>query len=230
MWLYLKDKFNISNEAWHEIAMKASGVPNTYSIKKRIKELNSKWNLKPTPGDTEGVQLGFSDSLQEHIVKLQQTGEIKDGESIKIKISGDGTNIGKRLTVVNFTFTILNEKELAMGEKGNYVLALIKTTETYDNIRESLADLRMEMSNLKEISVNNCTYQTEYFLGGDWKFLALVCGLGRANEDYACVWCKCPKQQRWDKSKKWSISDPTFGARTIDEIARFSIEDLRCFN
>ena len=37
------------------------------------------------------------------------------------------------------------------------------------------------------------------------------------------MWCKCPKQQRWDKSKKWSISDPTFGARTIDEIARFSI-------
>ena len=174
MWLYLKDKFNISNEAWHEIAMKANGVPNTYSIKKRIKELNSKWNLKPTPGDTEGVQLGFSDSLQEHIAKLQQTGEIKGGETIKIKLSGDGTNIGKRLTVVNFTFTILNEKELAMGEKGNYVLALIKTTETYDNIRESLADLRMEMSNLKEISVNNCTYQIEYFLGGDWKFLALV--------------------------------------------------------
>ena len=141
-------------------------------------------------------------------MKLQQTGEIKDGETIKIKLSGDGTNIGRRLTVVNFTFTILNEKELAMGEKGNYVLALIKTTETYDNIRESPADLRMEMSNLKEISVNNCTYQIEYFLGGDWKFLALVCGLGRANEDYACVWCKCPKQQRWDTSKKWSISEP----------------------
>jgi len=33
MWLYLKDKFNISNEAWHEISMKANGVPNTYSIK-----------------------------------------------------------------------------------------------------------------------------------------------------------------------------------------------------
>ena len=182
MWLYLKDKFNISNEARHEIAMKANDVPNTYSIKKRIKELNSKWNLKPTPGDTESVQSGFSESLQEHIVKLQQAGEIKDGDTIKIKFRGDGTNIGKRLTVVNFTFTILNEMELAMGEKDNYVLAIIKTTETYDNIRESLADLRMEMSNLKEISVNNCTYQIEYFLGGDWKFLALVYGLGRANK------------------------------------------------
>ena len=149
-------------------------------------------------------------------MRLQQTGQIKDGETIKIKLSGDGTNIGKRLTVVNFTFTILNEKEVAMGEKGNYVLAVIKTTETYDNLRESLADLRMEMSNLKEISANNCTYKVEYFL-------ALVCGLGRTNEDYACVWCKCPRQQRWDTSKKWSINDPTFGARTIDKIGKFSI-------
>ena len=146
--------FNISNEAWHEIAIKASGVPNSYSIKKRIDELNSKWALRPTPGDAEGVQLGFAETLQGHIVRFQKNGEIKDGQTIKIKLSGDGTNIGKRLTVVNFTFTILNEKEVAMGEKGNYVLAVIKTTETYDNLRDSLADLRMEMSNLQEISVN----------------------------------------------------------------------------
>lgn len=63
MWLYLKDKFNISNEAWHEIAIKANDLPNIYSIKKQINELNSKWNLKPTPGDAEGVQLGFAESL-----------------------------------------------------------------------------------------------------------------------------------------------------------------------
>ena len=209
MWLNLKDKFNISNEAWHEIAIKASGVPNSYSIKKRTDEINSKWALRPTPGDAEGVQLGFPETLQERIVRFQKNGEIKDGETIKIKLSGDGTNIGKSLTVVNFTFTILNEKEVAMGERGNCVLAVIKTTETYDNLRDSLADLRMEMSNLQEISVNDCTYKLEYFLGGDWKFLALVCGPGRVNENYACVWCKCPRQQRWDTSKKWSINDPT---------------------
>ena len=52
------------------------------------------------------------------------------GQTIKLKLSGDGTTIGKRLTVVNFTFTILNEKEVAVGETGNYVLAVIKTTET----------------------------------------------------------------------------------------------------
>ena len=173
MWLYLKDKFIISNEAWHEIAIKANDLPNIYSIKKQINELNSEWNLKPTPGDAEGVQLGFAESLQKHIVRLQKNGEINDGETIKIKLSGDGTNIGKGLTVVNFTFTILHEKDVAMGVKGNYILAVIKTTETYDNLRDSLADLRMEMSNLKEISANNCTYKIEYFLHGYLKFLAL---------------------------------------------------------
>ena len=52
----------------------------------------------------------------------------------------------------------------------NYVLAVIKTTETYDNLRDNLADLQMEMSNLKEISANNCTYKIEYFFGRDLKF------------------------------------------------------------
>lgn len=37
-------------------------------------------------------------------------------------------------------------------------------------------------------------YDIEYFLGGDWKFLAYVCGLGAANQDYACIWCKCPQE------------------------------------
>ena len=60
--------------------------------------------------------------------------------TIKVKLSGDGTNIGKRLKLENVTYTILNEKDAAMNEKGNYVLAIITTTENYDNLKESLAD------------------------------------------------------------------------------------------
>ena len=96
---------------------------------------------------------------------------------------------------MNFTYTILNEKDLAMGEKGNYILAIIKTTESNENLQESLSDLRNEMELLKTITVNNCKYNIEYFLGGDWRFLACVCGLGAANQDYACIWCKCLRLQ-----------------------------------
>ena len=55
-----------------------------------------------------------------------------------------------------------------MNEKGNYVLATIKTIKTYDNLKECLADLNNEMSNLKEITVNNHKYSIEYFLGGSF--------------------------------------------------------------
>jgi hypothetical protein len=103
-----------------------------------------------------------------------------------------------------------------MGEKGNYILAVIKTTESYENLRESLADLIDELSKLKEITVDGMNYKIEYFLGGDWTFLALVCGLGKANEDYACIWCKCRKTERWDTNKLWSIT------RTVENISLYA--------
>ena len=78
------------------------------------------------------------------------------------------------------------------------------------------------MGQLKEIFVdgNIHVYHLEYFLGGDWKFLACVCGIGAANAENACVWCICPKLKRYDTSKSWSVLDPEFGARTLDEIKK----------
>ncbi|CAH3031044.1 unnamed protein product [Pocillopora meandrina] len=76
-------------------------------------------------------------------------------------------------------------KENAMSEKGNYVLAIIKTKETYDNLKESLSDIKTEMAQLNEIEVDNVKYKIEYFIGGDWKFQACICSLGAANQDYA---------------------------------------------
>ena len=182
MWLYLKDKFNISNEAWHEIAMASNEPPCLNRITKHMKKINQKWNLKSTPGQAEGVQVSFQETIVEHIHRLKSSGIIQDGEQIKIKLSGDGPNIGKRISVVNITFTILNEKRVAMSEKGNYLLAVLRTNKSYDTLAESLSDLVQEMQNLKEISVDNETFYFEYFLGGDWKFLACVCG----------IWsCKC---------------------------------------
>ena len=130
-------------------------MPTKYKISKHVSELNSNWNLTATPGKAEGIQISFKESLNEQITRLQKNGILNMDTTIKVKISGDGTNIGKRLKLENVTYTILNEKETAMSEKGNYVLAIIKITENYDNLKESLADLINEMSNLKEITVND---------------------------------------------------------------------------
>ena len=84
---------------------------------------------KKTPGDAEGVQISFKESLEEQVARLQRKGDLEE-DVIRVKISGDGTCIGKRLKLVNITFTIVNEKGAAMSEKGNYVLAILKTTES----------------------------------------------------------------------------------------------------
>ena len=127
--------------------MKCKDMPTKYKICKHLDKLNAKWNLKCTPGEAEGIQISFKKSLEEQIKRLQKNGVLDKDSTIKVKISGDGTNIGKRLKLENITYTILNEKDAAMIEKGNYVLAIIKTTENYDNLKESLADLNHEMSN-----------------------------------------------------------------------------------
>ena len=220
MWLYIKDKFNISNEAWHEIAMKSDEPPCLNKIIKNMKKLNQNWKVKPTPGEVDGVQISFKESIVKQIRRLKSNGVIQDGETIKVKVSGDGTNIGKRINVVNITFTILNEKQLAMSEKGNYILAIIKEAESYDTLSTSISDLVAEMQPLKEISVDDVKYNLEYFLGGDWKFLACVCGIGAANADYACIWCKCAHLDRCDTTKQWSILDAEKGARKLDEIEK----------
>ena len=76
------------------------------------------------------------------------------------------------------------------------------------------------MGQLKEIFVDDNIYHLEYFLGGYWKFLACVCGIGAANAEYACIWCICPKLKRYDTGKSWSLLDPESGARTLDEIKK----------
>ena len=216
--LYIKDKFQISDKAWHELAMKSKDLPTSYGIKKRIQELNAQWNVFPTPGSAEGVQMKLKDSLTEQVTRLLKEGKLHNFDSLKIKLSGDGTRVGKHLQLLNVTYTIINEGNVAMSEKGNYVIAVIKTKDDYESIRESVAELREEMRNLNEITVNQKTFNIEYFLGGDWKFLATVCGIGQANQDYACIWCLCPKSLRHDISKSWSLTNTADGARTIDLI------------
>ena len=90
---------------------------------------------------------------------------------IKIKVSGDGRNVGEKLSVINTTYTILNEKQLAMSEKGNYLIAVLKEKENYDVLQAGLLDLINEMEETKTVKVGGNVYKIEYFLGGSFWLL-----------------------------------------------------------
>lgn len=149
---------------------------------------------------------------------------------MRVKLSGDGTNIGKRLHVVNVGFTILDEGDVAYSAAGNHCLAIFKEPETYEALKNALCDIVSDVESLSSITVNGITFSIEYYLGGDWKFLALATGIDSASSKHACIWCKCPALERHLSDQKWSMLEPEFGARSIEENVRIASSRTKQFN
>lgn len=70
---------------------------------------------------------------------------------LKVKISADGTNISRSLSIINFTFTILNESKKAKKASGNYTLGITKLNEDYIGLEEPIKYLINSISGLNQI-------------------------------------------------------------------------------
>ena len=68
-------------------------------------------------------------------------------------MSGGGIIIGKKLHVINITFNILNEGGNAMSADRNHLIAVIRDSENYEKLAQSLADIWKDVSSLKQISL-----------------------------------------------------------------------------
>ena len=68
------------------------------------------WNIFSTPNGIVGVQQSLKEKLKARIEKLEQDtpddSPFKTLKKIQVKLSGDSTNIGKRLQVEDFTYTL----------------------------------------------------------------------------------------------------------------------------
>ena len=54
--LYVKDKFGVSNEAYHELSM-LSDLPSISKVKKLLKSLNSQFGISVTPNKIIGIYI-----------------------------------------------------------------------------------------------------------------------------------------------------------------------------
>ena len=219
--LFIKDKFCLSDHAYHELSLVSGSLPKLHIIKKERKSINCMANasISPTTG-VVGVQQTLRSRLNLHINEFQRSGVLENFLSdgcIRIKLAGDGTRVGRGLNLINFTFTFV-DKEAAKSVAGNHTLAILKCEEKYFDLAAGLSSIAEEVKTLSHIAVNGEEYKIEYFLSGDWKFLAVITGLNAANADYSCIWCKCKSAERWNMEKEWSITEIENGARTIDEI------------
>ena len=119
--LLVKDKFSVSHKAYHELST-TSDLPCLYQVKKLTKSLNSKVNITNCPNNICGVQQSLNklvlQQLQVFVHKNAEKG-IDTPDTIRIKLTGDGTQIGRELKVINFAFTIIDD-EKAQSVTGNY--------------------------------------------------------------------------------------------------------------
>jgi len=197
--LYVKDRYSISDHSYHELSM-LSDLPSSSQIKKLKSSLNSKYAIKTLPGNTIGVQQSLKDRMTPCFRTIIQSTKPEDVPScFSMKLTGDGTHIGRGNNVVNIAFTILEEGTKACSAQGNHTIAILKVSESdYDALYEALEDIITEAKNLTIIAIDGIDYNIEYYLRGDMKFLAIVCGIDAALATYFCIWCKCRADQRND--------------------------------
>ena len=67
MILLIKDSYNISGGAYHELAAICKSLPRHYKIKQRIRKLNKLWNIRPIP---HGI--GIQQSLEQRLPGLRR--------------------------------------------------------------------------------------------------------------------------------------------------------------
>ena len=70
MLLYIKEKYAISDIAYHELSMIATSLPQSCALKKRQLDLNVQFIVSPTPNGTIGVQQSLRSRLCARIMSI----------------------------------------------------------------------------------------------------------------------------------------------------------------
>ena len=108
-----------------------------------------------------------------------------------------------------------------MSSRGNRTIAVLNGHEDYETLKKFLGEDFDEINVMiheGQLSVGDSTVKTEFFLGGDYKFLLLLLGLKGATCNYACMWCKVHKSERWKVDHDYTDYNTTPLCRSLKEI------------
>ena len=160
----------------------------------------------------EDNSLGFYNApIQKimHIIrKYVEKSHAQTSETIKLKISIDGLQLtNTHRTILNVTFTILNENKRATTSRGNYILGLFEIeSENYDEVNTALREILEPLKTLTTIQEGSSVFNVKKSLGGDLKCLAYLYGINAAQSTCPCVWCEFNVLRDSNADGSWLIS------------------------
>ena len=133
-------RYNVSDKAYHEISMIYPSLPCWSTIHTVAKGINSCCDVYPTPGPILGVQQSLKKRLATRLeILVKKYPSINDEACIRVKLTGDGTQVSRSMHLVVIAFSILNVgNENPNSPGGNHVIALVNIEEKYEQLSEAL--------------------------------------------------------------------------------------------
>lgn len=205
-----KDLFNLSDQTYCQLKKRLRlKISSIYAIRNEIKTLNKMFNV------SYGIKYASNDIVQKmNFILDSLVKNISISNKIRLKLCADSTNIGRKLKVLNFNFSVLNETDRCKTASGHYVIGMFQIEkESHEELKNCLSTFFEKLDNLNNVG----NIPVEKFLGGDWKFLSSFVGINSANSNYPCIWCCCHKDKFYDSSVRWSIRMTELGARSHED-------------
>ncbi|PFX12813.1 hypothetical protein AWC38_SpisGene23165 [Stylophora pistillata] len=211
---------------YHEISIVTDGPPRSYLVKQCRDELNKMCQIEPLNAKFEGAKVNSVETVfKVHISDFLKQNSDFDPITDKIKINGDGATMKRNSNFILLLFSILQTEESVMSAKRNRTLGIVNGAESYHTIKESFQSLFNEVNDLiatSKMTVDGHEIKTEFYLGGDYKFILVMLGLKGATSNYACAWCKVHKTDRWRINNDYNSYNTLPMARTQKEICEMS--------
>ena len=103
---------------------------------KKAQEIDAKSVIHFTPGKVLGVQQSILQRLKitiAHLAKIDTT--FSESPYVRVKLTGDGTNISRSMHCVVIAFTIIRADANPNSPRGNHTVAILNCTEHYEDLR-----------------------------------------------------------------------------------------------
>lgn len=211
-------------------------IPTLYEVKNYRKRLNQ---LYPIELNSFGAYVNLEVKLRMILTNtLNRLGNIKNDTFI-LKISCDGTNIGRNLVICNLTFTVINDIDFCKTSAGNYILGVYECNENYNNLSLCLIEAIEQLKNTHDIVIDNKLYKIDITQTHDLKGTSITHGTTDATSKYPCPFCTISFNLASEKSiteskvaqfrqtlnTDWSYCNKELGARSHEEFEECAKKD-----
>ncbi len=139
-------------------------------IKKIRKLLNNEIIIKHI---CNGVFIDIKHTIISRIIFYQNKLIHGNDNIINLRLSADGTNVGKPIKLLNMTFGLINEGLKATTASGQYSLGISEIeNENYEAIKSWFTEIIKELNELKnqQLIIKGKDFKLEFYFTADYKF------------------------------------------------------------